>query len=498
MATKILILAANPWDSRRLALDEEFRQIQQALDKAALKSQFELRLSSAIRSTDIQSELLNYKPDVVHFSGHGETDGLIFSDDKGNSRLINAAALTQLFSLFKDEIRCVLLNACYSEQQAEAIAAHIPYVIGMSTEIGDLAAEKFAKGFYEALFAGKNFAASYQFGCNAIALDDIPEANTPVLKQQALPVETKAFINPQQPDVLISVAFEDKPFAEELVQHLTAKLDQCLAQANAVAVQYFDSEKQLQNAATVLIINSHHYQQQSGQLQAIALQKSKERLFLVEKEACFRPQALQGLLPYRFYEDDPQQGIRSLTIQDKAYFLQVEQLAFELSNRLLQIKNQQQFLQQRETQKTPTIAEIMTESECDAFVFINAAPEDKLLAEQLKLFLDYHHFEYSLPLDSALQPTPAEMRQDLENNLLCCDALVVVYGQTSPVWLREQLLLCRRMQRKRDEAFKIIAIHNQLNTPKPEINISLSNMQVFHCPPESIETYLPKFMEALR
>lgn len=45
----------------------------------------------------------------------------------------------------------MLLNACYSEVQANAIAQHIDYVIGMNQAIGDRAALEFSVGFYDAL-----------------------------------------------------------------------------------------------------------------------------------------------------------------------------------------------------------------------------------------------------------------------------------------------------------------------------------------------------------
>ena len=44
-----------------------------------------------------------------------------------------------------------MLNGCYSQVQAEAIAQHIPSVIGMSQAIGDRAAIELAVGFYDAL-----------------------------------------------------------------------------------------------------------------------------------------------------------------------------------------------------------------------------------------------------------------------------------------------------------------------------------------------------------
>jgi hypothetical protein len=64
----------------------------------------------------------------------------------------------------------------------EAIAQHIPYVIGMNKAIGDQAAIKFATAFYSALSSGKSVEFAFQLGCIVIQLDGIPEHLTPVLK----------------------------------------------------------------------------------------------------------------------------------------------------------------------------------------------------------------------------------------------------------------------------------------------------------------------------
>jgi hypothetical protein len=78
----------------------------------------------------------------------------------------------------------VVLNACFSEVQAEAIARYVPYVLGMSQAIGDLAAIEFAKGFYGALFEGRSVKDAFALGKNLIALKNIPETQTPVLLEK--------------------------------------------------------------------------------------------------------------------------------------------------------------------------------------------------------------------------------------------------------------------------------------------------------------------------
>jgi hypothetical protein len=118
----------------------------------------------------------------VHFSGHGTAKGaLCFENRAGQTQFVLPEALAALFEQFSDQVQCVVLNACYSEIQANAIAKHIGYVIGMNEAIGDKAAIAFTIGFYQALGAGRMIEDAYKFGCVQIGLQGIPEHLTPVL-----------------------------------------------------------------------------------------------------------------------------------------------------------------------------------------------------------------------------------------------------------------------------------------------------------------------------
>jgi AAA-like domain/TIR domain/CHAT domain len=182
---KILILTANPRNVDRLRLDEEVREIQAGLERSRRRDQFEIISRWAVRTEDLRRALLDFNPQIVHFSGHGVgNDGLALEDEAGQSQLVSSMALAQLFRLF-GSVECVLLNACYSEVQAEAIHEHIDCVIGMNEAIGDRAAINFAVGFYDALGAGRSYKDAFQFGCSAINLEGISESATPVLKQRS-------------------------------------------------------------------------------------------------------------------------------------------------------------------------------------------------------------------------------------------------------------------------------------------------------------------------
>lgn len=179
---KILILAANPKNSTPLRLNEEVREIDEGLTRAKQRDRFELEQKWAVRPRDVQRAILEIAPQIVHFSGHGVGEGgLALEDEAGQAKLVSTQAIAGLFELFADQIECVLLNACYSEVQAKAIAQHIPYVIGMNQAVGDAAALEFAVGFYDALGAGRDIEFAFKSGCVAIKLAGIPEDLTPVL-----------------------------------------------------------------------------------------------------------------------------------------------------------------------------------------------------------------------------------------------------------------------------------------------------------------------------
>ncbi len=196
---KILFLAANPEDTDQLRLDEEIREIKQALLQAEFRDKFDIEQEWAVRVSDLQGHLLRHKPDVVHFSGHGsKASEIILEDSMGGSHKVSEQALSQLFAVLKDNIRCVVLNACYSARQAQAIAQQIDCVVGMSKAIGDEAAISFAMAFYQALGFGKDVKTAFDLGCLQINLENLKEQDTPKLLALKTNPQEIAFVNTEE------------------------------------------------------------------------------------------------------------------------------------------------------------------------------------------------------------------------------------------------------------------------------------------------------------
>ncbi len=178
----ILYASADTADQSRLRLDEEYRAINLELLRSPNRDEFELIPCLSSRITDLQRELLEKEPYIVHFTGHGSCKGIcMVADDSGNTQIIKNKPLGGLFKLFAHSINCVFLNSCYSTSQSTAIGEHIENVICMSSAIYDTTAIKFASAFYMALGSGKDIQFSFEFAKNSIDLQGCSDKDLPTL-----------------------------------------------------------------------------------------------------------------------------------------------------------------------------------------------------------------------------------------------------------------------------------------------------------------------------
>ncbi|MBD2198439.1 MULTISPECIES: AAA-like domain-containing protein [Calothrix] len=261
---KILLLSANPRGSSPLRLGEEMREIKEGLKRSKNREQYSIDTVETVRYRDIHRAILEYEPQIIHFSGHGVgEEGLVFEDESGQIKLVDAEALAGLFQLFANQVECVILNACYSKYQAQEIAKHINYVVGMSQAIGDRAAIEFAVGFYDALGADKDYEFAYKLGCSSMLVAGIAENLTPklIMKSDILlsnssaeattiyverpPIEAKCYAAILQAGALIRIRSPQRMGKTLLLEKVlnsareqgyqTAKLDLKLADSDILA-----------------------------------------------------------------------------------------------------------------------------------------------------------------------------------------------------------------------------------------------------------------------
>src|SRR5262249_38612659 len=144
---RILFLVANPGDTDRLVRDREARSIQKELEQSGQRDSFELVTRSPTEPLDLIRDLRKLRPTVVHYSGGGRQDGVFLQAADGSARWVSSAVLAEVFGSAGTSVKLVVLNACYSEEQAEALVAHVDCVVGTRRTISSDAARNFAIGF---------------------------------------------------------------------------------------------------------------------------------------------------------------------------------------------------------------------------------------------------------------------------------------------------------------------------------------------------------------
>lgn len=184
---KILFFAADPnsvgeRSTGRLQLDEEIRQIRREVSTASRRNSLDIDEHWAARPGDLVQALRETRPRVVHFSGHCGHAGLVLvGSDTSRGKSVDGSALAQLFEVYGGDVRVVVLNACLSLPQAEAIAAVVGCAIGTNNKISDEAAITFSSSFYGAIASGNSVKAAFDKAVLALALEHSTERDCPQL-----------------------------------------------------------------------------------------------------------------------------------------------------------------------------------------------------------------------------------------------------------------------------------------------------------------------------
>ena len=170
---RILFLAANPSELTALDLAEEVRDVKLTLDAVAYRDSVEYNDEHAVRPDDLVRFVRRYKPNVVHFSGHGSTPGIYLHQESGGAQLVPGERLRKF--LEGRGVRLVVLNACHSKDQADALMSVVDAVVGTTDAVGDEAARRFSSAFYRGMGNGLSVGDAFRDGCDAVALNDLTD-----------------------------------------------------------------------------------------------------------------------------------------------------------------------------------------------------------------------------------------------------------------------------------------------------------------------------------
>jgi CHAT domain len=142
--TTVLFLAANPQGTTALDLGKEAAEI------AARVEPKELELVPQFAATwgTVIDALSQFKPEIVHFSGHGTPTREIILERDGKPHPIDAKIIAKLLGIKSKRPRLVVLNACYTAGIARQIRDFVDCTVGTISAVPDSTARAFAKDLY--------------------------------------------------------------------------------------------------------------------------------------------------------------------------------------------------------------------------------------------------------------------------------------------------------------------------------------------------------------
>lgn len=110
--------------------------------------------------------------DIIHFSGHGNSDRAIFEDCASSGETSIKTLIEEVSR--NSQVKCLVLNACHSLDRFKSPALKF-YLVGMDSKVQDSAAIEFSRGFYDAIGAGKSIADAIEEGKGCANLKGLRE-----------------------------------------------------------------------------------------------------------------------------------------------------------------------------------------------------------------------------------------------------------------------------------------------------------------------------------
>jgi hypothetical protein len=180
----VLYLTADPIKNHPLRVDAEIHHVQNEIRGSKFRDNITVQHRPAANLKSLLNGLNDVKPQIVHFSGHGNKGGIAMDNASvsgPSAEMVSFKLLAAALSATDSMPRIVVLNACDSAAAGKPFLKLGLIVIAMKTSISDAAAAAFAVQFYGAIASGQSIKSAFKQGQIAVEATSITEAGTPQL-----------------------------------------------------------------------------------------------------------------------------------------------------------------------------------------------------------------------------------------------------------------------------------------------------------------------------
>lgn len=175
----ILAAFAQPRGLDATEWEREVRELRTMLIQSARN--YRIEIMPRCTPEELHRSLLHIRPNMLHFQGHGTSEGLVFEDSSGDSHRVRWKAMMRTL-LSAETLECVILNACESHVHAQ-VGPQRFHLITTPGSVSTETTRAFTSGFYDALIAGLSIPQAYHSACNLLDLKGLPEEEWPVLTE---------------------------------------------------------------------------------------------------------------------------------------------------------------------------------------------------------------------------------------------------------------------------------------------------------------------------
>lgn len=184
---RIAFLTTNPDERSSLRTDIEARDVGRAIQRSQNRDLVDVRYIPAAELRDLLDVLNDFRPNIIHFSGHGGDGALLFdnktADDNGGVEL-DFGLVNEVVSATNEPPVLLVFNACDTLDGAEIFLKTVSAVVAMSSSISDSAACFFSEQFYSAIAGGQSVGHALKQGKLVLKAAKLPDADLPTIVSQ--------------------------------------------------------------------------------------------------------------------------------------------------------------------------------------------------------------------------------------------------------------------------------------------------------------------------
>lgn len=183
-AAHVAFLLASPAGAGAINVGMDFREADAAVRASAHRDKLDLRAFPAASVGTLLDALNEYRPAVVHFSGHGGNETVLFDGQEVRSSggvALDFSVAQNMLAATEEPPKLLVLAACQTVAGAEIFLDTVPIVIAMSHNISDWAAAFFSRRFYAALVGGQSVQKAFDQAKAYLHAEGLPDADLPTL-----------------------------------------------------------------------------------------------------------------------------------------------------------------------------------------------------------------------------------------------------------------------------------------------------------------------------